>query len=78
MKVDSFLVQVWVAADGRSPQSQLRGVVRHVATGTETPFRNDEEVLGVLRQAADRHPARVMPPAAGADQDRSTTWEEVR
>lgn len=68
--MDSYLVQVWVAADGTSPLSQLRGVVRHVATGAETPFRNDEEVLGVLRQASHRRP--------GADQVRSTTEEEVR
>lgn len=66
--MDSFLVQVWVAADGTSRQSQLRGVVRHVATGAETPFRNDEEVLVVLRQAADRDPPRVMPTGPSPDQ----------
>ncbi len=76
--MDSFLVQVWVPADGGPAPAQLRGVVRHVASGTETTFRNDDEVLGVLRQAADRHPSRVMPTRPGADQDRSTTWEEVR
>jgi hypothetical protein len=58
--VDNFLVQVWVPADGAPPPDQLRGVVRHVATGTETPFRNDDEILAVLHQASDRR--RVMPP----------------
>ena len=73
--MDSFLVQVWVAADGTSRQSQLRGVVRHVATGTETTFRNDEEVLVVLRQA--RITDRFWPVSVSADQDVSTKWEEV-
>ena len=30
----------------------LRGLVRHVATGTETLFLGDEEILGVLHQAS--------------------------
>jgi len=78
VQVDSFLVQVWVAADGTSRHAQLRGVVRHVATGTETPFRNDDEVLVVLRRAADHHPHRVTPSRPNADQDKSTIGEEVR
>ena len=48
--METFLVQVWVAADDRSRGGDLRGVVRHVATGTETPFRGDEEVLGLLHR----------------------------
>lgn len=54
--MDSFLVQVWVPADGSPCGAQLRGVVRHVATGTETAFRNDEEVLRALRRARARRP----------------------
>ena len=46
--MDTFLVQVWVPEDDRSRGGDLRGLVRHVATGTETPFRGDEEVLGLL------------------------------
>ena len=48
--METFLVQVWVAADDRSRGGDLRGVVRHVAPGTETPFRGDEEVLGLLHR----------------------------
>ncbi len=47
--METFLVQVWVAADDRSRGGDLRGVVRHVATGTETPFRGGEEMLLLLR-----------------------------
>lgn len=61
VEMDSFLVQVWVPADDASYGAQLRGVVRHVATGRETPFRNDEEVLGVLRRATGSRP--LMPPS---------------
>ncbi|MDQ3972895.1 MAG: hypothetical protein M3276_00850 [Actinomycetota bacterium] len=49
--MDTFLVQVWVPADDTSRDGDLRGVVRHVATGVETPFRGDDEILAVLRQA---------------------------
>lgn len=49
--MDSFLVQVWVPADEASRRTWLRGVVRHVATGNETAFRNDDELLGLLRHA---------------------------
>jgi len=74
--VDSFLVQVWIPADGAPQPAQLRGVVRHVASGTETPFRNDNEVLHVLHQATGRHPA--MPLLLRADRDDSTDREEIR
>jgi hypothetical protein len=57
--MDSFLVQVWAPADDTSSRTPLRGVVRHVATGTQTAFRNDEEVLRVLRCAiGDDHTTR--------------------
>jgi hypothetical protein len=51
--VDSFLVQVWVPADDGSCGNRLRGVVRHVATGTEKAFRNDDELLCLLRGATN-------------------------
>ena len=47
--MDNFLVRVFVPADGTAPGGDLRGLVRHVASGTETPFRSDEEVLRLLR-----------------------------
>lgn len=54
-EMETFLVQVFVHADDVSRGGDLHGIVRHVATGTETPFRNDAEVLGLLRRA-DAHP----------------------
>lgn len=60
VQVDNFLVRVFVPADGTAPEGELRGLVRHVASGTETPFRSDEEVLGLLRGAAG--PATQRPP----------------
>lgn len=47
--VDNFLVRVFVPGDGTAPEGDLRGLVRHVASGAETPFRSDEEVLRLLR-----------------------------
>ncbi len=49
--MDTFVVQVWVPADDLSRGGDLRGVVRHVASGTETPFRGDEAVLDLLHHA---------------------------
>jgi len=49
--MDTFLVRIWVPSDGRLFRADLRGVVRHVATGVETTFRRDEEILDLLRQA---------------------------
>jgi hypothetical protein len=54
--MDTFLVQVWVPADDRSRSEVLRGLVRHVATGTETPFSGDEEVLRLLHRSAPVSP----------------------
>lgn len=47
--MDNFLVRVFVPADGTAPEGDLRGLVRHVASGTETPFCSEEEVLHLLR-----------------------------
>ena len=54
--MDTFLVQVWVPADDRSRGDVLRGLVRHVATGTETPFSGDEEILRLLHRTAGPSP----------------------
>ena len=51
--MDTFLVHVWIPADGAAPPS-LRGVVRHVTSGVETPFRSDAEVLALLRRHPDK------------------------
>lgn len=49
--METFLVRVFVPADESSAGEDLRGLVRHVATGTETAFVGDEEVLGLLHHA---------------------------
>lgn len=54
--VDTFLVRIWVAADGTPGEQGLRGVVRHVASGVETRVRNDKEMLAALRGAASDEP----------------------
>ena len=51
VEMETFLVQVWVPAADRSRGGDLRGRVRHVATGTESPFVGDEEVLDLLHRA---------------------------
>ena len=48
--METFLVQLWVPADELSRNGDLRGLVRHVATGTETLFHGDEEVLDLLHR----------------------------
>ena len=49
--METFLVQIWVPADQVAPDADLRGIVRHIATGEEMPFRGDHEVLRLLRRA---------------------------
>lgn len=74
VEMETFLVQVWEPADEVSPDTDLRGLVRHIATGEETPFRGAEEVLHLLRQAMERNvedgkgarmPARVRSQGSG-------------
>ena len=49
--METFLVRVFVPADERAQDEDLRGLVRHVATGTETAFVGDDEVLDLLHHA---------------------------
>ena len=67
--MDTFLVQVWIPADELSRGGDLRGLVRHVATGTETPFRGDEEILLLLHRAAGPGEGPRPGHAPGADAD---------
>ena len=66
--METFLVQVWVPADDLSRGGDLRGMVRHVATGTETAFLGDEQILDVLRQSA--RPIAGTPPDQTKENDR--------
>lgn len=60
MGMDTFVVQLWVPPDQTSCGTDLRGVVRHIATGVETAFRGDDEVLLLLHVA---RPSRTGSPA---------------
>jgi hypothetical protein len=53
VEMETFLVQVWVPADDRSRRGDLRGLVRHVATGTECRFVGDQEVLDLLHRISN-------------------------
>ena len=64
--MDTFVVQLWVPPDQTSCGIDLRGVVRHVATGVETAFRGDDEVLRLLHVA--RPPRTGFPGTASRGQ----------
>jgi hypothetical protein len=55
--MDTFLVQVWVPADDGSRGGELRGLVRHVATGAESTFLGDRELLDLLDRKSGPAPA---------------------
>jgi hypothetical protein len=63
--METFLVRVFLPADERSRGEALRGLVRHVATGTETAFVGDEEVLDLLRHAPTTRASPRGHPAEG-------------
>ena len=52
MRMEAFVVRIWSpaedeGADGGS--SVLQGVVEHVRSARSRPFRDEEQLLGVLR-----------------------------
>jgi hypothetical protein len=59
--MDTFLVRVWTPAGGE-PSAGLRGTVRHLSSGAETPFSDPEALLTFLRDAAVEHAGE--PPAS--------------
>ena len=46
--METFIVRVWVPTDS-SEQEQLRGVVEHVGSGSETTFVDEDELLATVR-----------------------------
>ena len=58
--METFLVQVWVPAEA-SPDADIRGLVRHIATGVETPFRGGEEMLLLLGRGTERRERAERP-----------------
>ncbi len=72
VEMQTFLVRVWTPADDRPCRPDLRGVVRHVATGVETTFRTGAELFHVLLLplgTADDQP--VSPSREESDDDRN-------
>ncbi len=62
------MVQVWVPGDdNRRPvdTAQLRGSVRHVATGTEARFTEDRALLDLLHAAVAAGTGLTAPFEAG-------------
>ena len=58
---DTFVVQLWVPSDQTSWGTDPRGVMRHIATGVETAFRGDDEVLRLLHLARPHGPGPPAP-----------------
>jgi hypothetical protein len=57
--METFLLRVWHSSDrDKSPPPGLHGVVLHVGTGWERPFRSCDELVDLLR-AWESSPARA-------------------
>jgi len=50
--VRTFVVKVWVPAEGEPPE-ELRGTVVDVAAGTERTFAGQADLIAALRGGAD-------------------------
>jgi hypothetical protein len=50
----AFVIRVWTPADDVEARvhqrCELRGVIEQVGSADATPFKNDRELLGVLRE----------------------------
>ena len=55
--METFVIRLWTADDtpteaigsgDETPEKELRGIVRHIRTGTETPFADGAELLVLL------------------------------
>ncbi len=65
--METFIVRLWVPSDS-SEQEQLRGVVEHVGSGSETTFVDEDELLATLRaRVRETEPA----PSPASDSSRS-------
>ena len=71
MGMDTFVVQLWVPSDQTSCGTDVRGVVRNVATGVETAFRGDDEVLHLLH-LAHRPPTGLPAPGTRTTESNTT------
>lgn len=48
--METFVVRVWVPAEGGST-APMRGTVQHVASGETTPFTDADELISFLALA---------------------------
>jgi hypothetical protein len=49
--METFVVRIWVPdAVADTPHRELQGVLRHVASGTETTFRDADALVARLRE----------------------------
>ena len=48
--METFVVRVWVPAEGVAP-APMRGTVQHVTTGETTPFTDEDELVSLLALA---------------------------
>jgi hypothetical protein len=72
--MDTFVVRVWRPVGegpGDDPATasvqEMRGIVRHVGSGTESPFEGGDELVHLLGRPADPMGGRGRPPAAAGD-----------
>jgi hypothetical protein len=62
--VETFVVRIWTPAQelaAEMPAGELHGVVERVGADYRAPFRNAQELLEILRSAAQ--PPSALPPA---------------
>jgi hypothetical protein len=60
--VETFVINVWTRApftgeEPGVPASELRGLVRHIASGDSEPFRSADELVRLLRKASNSRTA---------------------
>jgi hypothetical protein len=70
--METFVVRVWTSEPHESavPDHALRGVVRNVRTGLETPFVSWEELRGILAEPLATGSARTSAPVRGEGEAR--------
>ena len=59
--VETFIVRLWVPADGNVPPPSLHGTISHVESGRDGAFGDAAELLRFLQGGAPRAGDRGMP-----------------
>jgi len=63
--VETFIVRVWVPADGQTPPPSLHGTISHVESGRDGAFGDAAELLRFLKGGASHPGGRGMPRESG-------------